>query len=215
MNQRPVVYVVDDDLEVREALRLTLELMDLEVVCAESGPEFLDRYQPAAASCLIVDLRMSGMSGIELLEVMADQGIRLPTIMISGHGDVPAAVRAMKEGVIDFLEKPYRIDALRESVRSAIQIRQESQADELRQSEIRQRLARLTAVERQVFDLTILGLPDKAIAAQAEVSLRTVQLRRARLMRKLEASSRVELVRISQSAAGARTPASHPGTSPH
>ena len=205
MDRKPIVYVVDDDLEVREALRLTLEMMDFDVVAAASGQEFLERYEPGAIGCLVVDLRMAGMSGLQLLAAMADRDIRLPAVMISGHGDIPAAVQAMKEGVIDFLEKPYRIDALRESVRRGIQLHRASQAEESRQAQLRGRLDQLSATERDVLELTVAGLPDKAIAARTGVSLRTVQLRRASLMKKLDVESRIELVRISQtlSASGA------------
>ncbi|MBL9123174.1 MAG: response regulator transcription factor [Planctomycetaceae bacterium] len=198
MDRKPIVYVVDDDHEVREALRLTLEMMDYDVVVSATGPEFLDRFRPEFVSCLIADLRMAGMSGLELLEAMADRDIRLPTIMISGHGDVPAAVQAMKGGVIDFLEKPYRIDALRDSVRRGIELHRASQQEESRQQLLRHRFERLTPAEREVLELTVTGLPDKAIAARLEVSLRTVQLRRASLLKKLEVESRIELVRVAQ-----------------
>jgi len=198
MDRKPIVYVVDDDLEVREALRLTLEMMDFEVIASASGEEFFEHYEPGATGCLIVDLRMAGMSGLQLLEAMADRDIRLPAIMISGHGDIPAAVQAMKEGVIDFLEKPYRIDALRESVRRGIQMHRANQAEESRQSQMRSRLDRLSPTERDVLELTLTGMPDKAIAARTGVSLRTVQLRRASLMKKLEVESRIELVRVAQ-----------------
>lgn len=179
--------------------------MDFDVVAAASGQEFLERYEPGAIGCLVVDLRMAGMSGLQLLAAMADRDIRLPAVMISGHGDIPAAVQAMKEGVIDFLEKPYRIDALRESVRRGIQLHRASQAEESRQAQLRGRLDQLSATERDVLELTVAGLPDKAIAARTGVSLRTVQLRRASLMKKLDVESRIELVRISQtlSASGA------------
>jgi len=198
MEKKPLVYVVDDDFELREALGVTLELMDLEVVCCASGPEFLERYRPAEVGCLIVDLRMDQMSGLELLQAMADRNIRLPAIMISGHGDIQAAVRAMKGGVIDFLEKPYRIDALRASVRRAIQMHRHSHAEELQQAELQQRYEQLCSEERKVLELTVTGMPDKAIAARAQVSIRTVQLRRASLMKKLDAKSRIDLLRLSQ-----------------
>lgn len=183
---------------MREALRLTLEMMDLDVICSASGAEFLERYRPTNLGCLIVDLRMAGMSGLELLERLAEQDIGLPAVMISGHGDVPAAVRAMKEGVIDFLEKPYRIDDLRDAVRRAIEFHRQSRSEELRKTEIKRKLEQLTAAEREILEWTIDGLPDKAIAARAGVSTRTVQLRRASLMKKLEARTRVQLARMAQ-----------------
>jgi two-component system response regulator FixJ len=199
METKPLVYVVDDDRELSKALKVTLELMELEVVCCASGPEFLERYRPANVGCLIVDLRMEAMSGLELVQAMADRNIRLPAIMISGHGDIQVAVRAMKSGVIDFLEKPYRIDALRASVRRAIQMHRASHAEDLRQTELRQRFEQLSSEERTVLDLTVTGMPDKAIAAAAQVSVRTVQLRRASLMKKLKARSRIELIRVAHS----------------
>lgn len=198
MTTKAVVYVVDDDFDLREALRLTLEMMDLEVVCCASAEEFLERHRPDDIGCLIVDLRLSGMSGLELLDIMADRGNRLPAIMISGHGDIQAAVQAMKGGGVDFLEKPYRIDALRASVRAAIELHRQHHQEDLRRADLRNRLEQLSSDERNVLALTIAGLPDKAIAARLNVSVRTVQLRRASLMKKLAAKSRIDLVRLAQ-----------------
>lgn len=180
--------------------------MEIEVVCCASGSEFLRRYRPADAACLIVDLRMAEMSGLELLREMADRNIRLPAIMISGHGDIQAAVQAMKGGVIDFLEKPYRIDALRAAVLRAIHLHRQLHQEHSQQAEQRARYEQLSPEERRVLEMTLTGLPDKAIAARLQVCVRTVQLRRASLMKKLGARSRIELVRWS-SKAGAQQPA--------
>lgn len=198
MQPKPVVYIVDDEPEVREALRVMVEMMDLEPRCYASGPEFLSELDPARIDngCLVVDLKMPEMNGFELLDALEQRGLQLPSIMITGHGDVPAAVRAMKAGAVDFLEKPYRPAALRDCIAEALEADRQTRRATLRRRELRRRFDSLTPSERDVLNLTVAGIPDKVIAARLSVSRRTVQLRRASLMKKLQADSRVGLVHL-------------------
>ena len=200
MISRPVVYIVDDEQAVREALRVTVELMDLEPRCHGLASQFLQDYDKDRIGCLIVDLRMPEMSGLELLDAMTQRGIKLPSIMITGHGDVPAAVLAMKLGAIDFLEKPYRPEVLRDCIQKAVNVDRETRHAENQRLTLKQRMNSLTPSERDILDLTVAGKPDKAIASRLGLSPRTIQLRRASLMKKLHAKSRIELAQLTQQA---------------
>ena len=198
MSQSPTVWVVDDDQQVRESLAALIQSMDLDVECYASGREFLDHYLPTRPGCLVLDLRMPQISGLELFAMLSSRNIHLPVIMISGHGDIPAAVSAMKAGAIDFLEKPYRAAALMESVRRAIELDAHHRQAQAERDELVGRHQTLTTVETDVLQLTVAGKPDKAIAQRLDLSLRTIQLRRASVMRKLNAHSRAELILIAQ-----------------
>jgi two-component system response regulator FixJ len=214
MNDTPVVAIVDDEPDVCEALRVTIELMQFEVACFSSAKEFLERYDRARTSCLIVDLKMPMMSGQELLEELRRKNVSVPAIMISGHGDIPAAVRAVKAGAIDFLEKPYELETLREAIRKAIKIGSQSRQDEALREDLRQRIDSLTPEERSIMDLTIAGRPDKAIAAKLDLSTRTIQLRRASVMKKMRAASRTELTQLAMLALGPRSVAATDSSAP-
>jgi two-component system, LuxR family, response regulator FixJ len=198
MAQSPTVSVVDDDEHVRESLAALIQSMDLDVQCYASGREFLDHYVPTRPGCLVLDLRMPQVNGLELFAMLASRKIYVPVIMISGHGDIPAAVSAMKAGAIDFLEKPYRSAALMESVRRAIELDAHHRQAQAERDELVGRHQTLTTVEVGVLELTVIGKPDKAIAQRLDLSLRTIQLRRASVMRKLNAHSRAELILIAQ-----------------
>lgn len=194
----PTVTVVDDDDQVRESLVALIQSMNLQVECFASGRDFLDRYQHSRPGCIVLDLRMPQLSGLDVIAELSAREIRVPIIMISGHGDIPAAVSAMKAGAIDFLEKPYRGAALMESVRKAVEIDARQREADAHRNDLAERYARLTADERQVLELTAEGKPDKAIALRLDLSLRTIQLRRASVMRKLNVHSRAELIRLAQ-----------------
>ena len=198
MEARPCVHVVDDEAEIREALAVTIGMMDLDFASYASGPEFLERCQPPHRGCLIVDLRMPGMSGLELLDVLQQRRIRLPAIVISGHGDIRTAVQAMRAGAVDFLEKPYRLESLRLSVHRAIEAAERLQRKTTWLDAIKTRYDGLSAEERDVMQLTVSGWLDKTIAAKMSISIRTVQLRRAHLMKKMMAESRAELIQMAQ-----------------
>lgn len=194
----PTVSVVDDDEQVRESLAALIQSMNLDVECYASGHEFLDRFDASLPGCVVLDLRMPQTSGLEVLDELSARNVEVPIIMISGHGDIPAAVSAMKSGAVDFLEKPYRGASLMESIRRAIELdagRRSARAD--RQLLV-DRYATLTDEEKEVLQLTAAGKPDKAIALKLDLSLRTIQLRRASLMRKLRVATRAELIRLAQ-----------------
>ena len=190
----PVVSVVDDDEQVRESLAALIQSMNLEVESYASGREFLDHYNPAQPGCIVLDLRMPQVSGQEVIDELNARQITTPVIMISGHGDIPAAVAAIKSGAVDFLEKPYPGSALMDSVRKALERDEEQRKNQSERQELLDRFETLTPDERQVLELTVAGKPDKAIALKLDLSLRTIQLRRASVMRKMNAHSRAELI---------------------
>jgi two-component system response regulator FixJ len=198
VHRKPIVYIVDDEPEVRTALKVTVELMGLEAATFASAQAFLDSYDPNQVGCLVVDLRMPEMSGQALLETLAARGASIPAIMVSGHGDIPAAVRALGAGAINFLEKPYKLDVLRESIVKAIELSRERMRESAEETAIQQRLEQLTPEERIVMHLTVAGKPDKAIAARLNLSVRTIQFRRASMMKKLNIRTRSQLVAIAQ-----------------
>jgi two-component system response regulator FixJ len=198
MSEAPTVSVVDDDEQVRESLAALIQSMDLDVECYASGREFLDNYTHSRPGCIVLDLRMPQLSGLEVIDVLLERSVHVPIIMISGHGDIPAAVSAMKAGAIDFLEKPYRGAALMESVRRAIELDVRNRRTEAERGQLLERYATLTPEEQEVLRLTVEGKPDKALVAKLDLSLRTIQLRRASVMRKLNAHSRAELIRMAQ-----------------
>jgi FixJ family two-component response regulator len=194
MSSTPVVSVVDDDEQVRESLAALIQSMDVEVEVYASGREFLDHYNPGQPGCIVLDLRMPQLNGQEVIDELNARQINTPVIMISGHGDIPAAVAAIKSGAVDFLEKPYPGSALMDSVRRAIARDAEQRESGNEKQLLLERYETLTADERQVLELTVAGKPDKAIALKLDLSLRTIQLRRASVMRKMHAHSRAELI---------------------
>ncbi len=204
MAVEPVVFVVDDDDAVRESLEFSLRLAGHRVESFASATAFLAGDACAQPGCLITDIRMPGMDGIELQEELKKRNCALPVIVITGHGDVPLAVRAMKAGAGDFLEKPFARDALLAAVQRALEVNA-SAADGAGQSEmIRGRIALLTPKEREVFDRVVAGKQSKVIAHELGSSPRTVEIHRARMMKKLEAASLQDLVRMAI-AAGVHT----------
>ncbi|MGD9719950.1 MAG: response regulator transcription factor [Pirellulales bacterium] len=198
MAESPIVTVVDDDEQVRESLAALIQSIGVEVEAYASGQEFLHRYVHLRPGCIVLDLRMPQVSGQEVLTELAARRIDVPVIMVTGHGDIPAAVAAMKAGAIDFLEKPYRGAALLDAVRRAIATDERSFQAKVERHDLLARYESLTADERDVLWLTAEGKPDKAIALRLDLSLRTIQLRRASVMRKMQASSRAGLIRLAQ-----------------
>jgi two-component system, LuxR family, response regulator FixJ len=194
MMQTPIVSIVDDDQQVRESLAALIQSMNIDVECYASGRDFLDHCTESRPGCVVLDLRMPQISGLEVIEELAARKIDVPVIMISGHGDIPAAVAAIKAGAVDFLEKPYRGSALIESVRRALERDAKQREARAERRELRERYESLTHDEKQVLELTVAGRPDKAIATALDLSLRTIQLRRASVMRKMHARSRAELI---------------------
>ena len=205
MSADPDVHVIDDDDAVRELIDFLLRAAGLSVQTYESATSFLEAAPKITAGCIITDVRMPGLSGIELLRRLQELQIGLPVIVITGHGDVPLAVEAMKCGAVDFLEKPFDDDVLLASVRTALNRSEESAAVEAERAEIRARIAALTQRERDVLDGLVAGHPNKIIAFKLEISPRTVEIYRANLMTKMKAGSLSELVRMALVAVPAKS----------
>jgi two-component system response regulator FixJ len=196
MKKNPVVMVVDDDSGIRNAMRALLKSVGLESVQYASAHEFLAAYQPSQPGCLVLDIRMPGMSGLELQQQLNLRGAVIPVIFMTGHGDIPMAVEAMQHGAFDFLQKPFRDQDLLDCIQRAI-----VRDGELRQSlgehaRIKGHLESLTPREREVLDLMVQGRQNKAIAQVLNVSPRTIEIHRARVMEKMNAQSVAELVRM-------------------
>ena len=190
------VFVVDDDDAVRNSLRLLLKSAGLTTDVASSAQEFLSNYDTAHPGCLVLDVRMPGMSGLEMQHELNVRGASIPVIFITGHGDIPMAVEAMQHGAFDFLQKPFRDQELLDRVQRALTRDTEYRA-RLRQTDrIRERLASLSPREREVLDLVTRGKANKMVAGDLGVSQRTVEIHRAHVMQKMEAGSLAELVRM-------------------
>lgn len=192
----PTVFVVDDDEAVRASLRLLLKSLGIPAITHGSAAEFLAEYEPEHPGCIILDVRMPGMSGLELQDELNRRGAVIPIIFITGHGDVPMAVEAMHHGAIDFLQKPFSDKDLTDRIHEALSIDLRNRAMLGEKDMIRARLAALTPREFQVLRLVTLGKSNKAIAGDLELSQRTVELHRAHLMEKMGASSLAHLVRM-------------------
>lgn len=192
----PTVFVVDDDESVRGSLRFLLRSAGLESRAFGSAPEFLGAYDPAQPGCLVLDVRMPGMSGLELQQELNLRGAVIPVIFITGHGDIPIAVEAMQHGAHDFLQKPFRDEDLIERVRRALAKDAKARAALEEHKVIREHLGSLTPREREVLALMARGKPNKIMAHELGVSQRTVEIHRARVMEKSGASSLAELVRM-------------------
>jgi FixJ family two-component response regulator len=192
----PVVYIVDDDPDMRDSLGFLLKTVGLRTVAFSSAAEFLSAYKSGGPAALVLDIRMPGTGGIDLLEQLTARGVRIPVIFITAYADVPMAVRAMKSGAVEFLEKPFNGQVLLEKVQRAVQRDAERLARESSLGEIRSRLDKLTGKEREVLGMIRDGRPNKEIAARLEVTPRAVELRRASLMRKLGVRSLPDLLRL-------------------
>ena len=190
------VFVVDDDDAVRGALAMLMRSAGLAVEVFASAIEFLDRYERGTEGCLLLDVRMPDMSGLELQERLVEEKIDLPVIIITGHGDVPMAVRAIKAGAFDFVEKPFINDVLLERVQKALDVNRQQASRGAWQGNVSKRLAMLTPREGQVLEMVVSGLSNKAIASELGITDRTVEIHRAKVMRKMEAGSLAELVRM-------------------
>jgi two-component system response regulator FixJ len=196
MSKEPIVFVVDDDQAIRSSLKWLIESVGLQVEAYASADEFMRSYYPGRAGCLLLDVRMPGMSGLELQEHFARNDIHIPIIIITGHGDVPMAVRAMKAGAIDFINKPFNDELLLESIRNALAIDQQQRERQSRRAEIAPRLDHLTPREHEVMEMVTEGRSNKEIAMDLGVSAKTVEAHRARVMEKMGAGSLAELVRM-------------------
>ena len=188
--------VVDDDPGLRNAMRALLKSVGLNCALFASAQEFLDAYQPSQLGCLVLDIRMPGMSGMELQQQLNLRGAVIPVIFMTGHGDIPMAVEAMQHGAFDFLQKPFRDQDLLDRIQRAIERDAKLRKSLGEHARIKAHLESLTPREREVLDLMTKGLQNKMIGQQLGVSPRTVEIHRARVMEKMDATSVAELVRM-------------------
>jgi two-component system response regulator DctR len=189
----PVVHVVDDDGAIRDALAWLLGSRGLAAATWPSAETFLAGHDPAQPGCLVLDIRMDGMSGIELFDALAAAGSAMPVIFLTGHGDVPLAVAALKKGAFDFVEKPFNDNQLVDLVLEALRRDQARRSEHAAEAGLAARLEQLTAREREVMAGVLRGLPNKAIADELGLAMRTVEVHRARLFEKMGVRSAVEL----------------------
>ena len=189
-----VVYVIDDDAAVRDSLEWLIEADDLAVETFDSAAAFLQRPEPDCPACVVVDVRMPGMSGLDLQRQLAAQRRELPVIVITGHGDVDMAVRAMKAGAVDFIEKPFDDRELLDRIRTALERSREAMDERAKTEIFRVRLNSLSPREHEVLDLVVAGKPNKVIAHQLGISEKTVEAHRARVMTKMQAKSFADLL---------------------
>ncbi|MFV1997264.1 MAG: response regulator transcription factor [Acidiferrobacterales bacterium] len=196
MNDGPTVYIVDDDPSVCDSLSWLLESENLVTRTFISAEQFLDAYHPEWKGCITLDVRMPGMGGLELQECLKQRSNLLPVIIITAHADVPMAIRAMKAGAFDFIEKPFLDEQLLGCIRRAIETGNRSRHEQDQRLEIKQHYTTLTPRERQVIQMVVTGMANKVIAADLGLSTKTIEVHRSRIMSKMKARSLSELVRM-------------------
>jgi FixJ family two-component response regulator len=196
VEERAVVFVIDDDPSMRLALEDLVSTVGLEVRAFAAPQEFLQSKRPDAPSCLVLDVRLPGMSGLTFHKELANWGVALPVIFITGHGDIPMSVRAIKAGAVEFLSKPFHDQDLLDAIHAAIEQDRKRRLQATRLAELRERFAKLTERERQIMSLVVIGRPNKQIAAELNLSEMTVKVHRGQVMRKMHAGSLPELVRM-------------------
>jgi two-component system response regulator FixJ len=201
-NNLPTVFVVDDDDAVRKSLRFLFKSLGLTADCQATAQEFLAHYRPEQPGCLVLDVRMPGMSGLELQQELNVRGAMLPVIFITGHGDIPMAVEAMQHGAFDFLQKPFRDQDLIDRVQKALEKDSENRKAHRDVEQLRRQFAELTPREHEVLQLLMAGKSNKVMAADLGLSQRTVEIHRARVMEKTGAHSVAQLVRMALDAGG-------------
>jgi FixJ family two-component response regulator len=192
----PTVFIIDDDRGMRQAIQDLVESVGLRAESFANGQEFLNKGQPPGPSCLVLDVRLPQMSGLDFQSLLAATGIRIPIIFITAHGDIPMSVRALKSGAVEFLTKPFRDQDLLDGIQQALQrdrVTREQQAELLH---VQERYEALTGREREVMTLVVSGLLNKQIASEIGASEATVKIHRGNLMQKMEAGSLIELVRM-------------------
>src|SRR6202047_50722 len=194
--RQSLVFVIDDDTSTRETLSSLIRSVGLRVQHFASAEEFLRCKRPDTDSCLVLDIRLRGMSGLDFQRKLADRGISIPIIFITGHGDIQMSVRAMKAGAVEFLTKPFRDQELLDAIHAAIERDRERRREAVLVAELRERYATLTERERQIMTLVAVGRANKEIAAELNLSEMTVKVHRGQVMRKMHAGSLPELVRM-------------------
>lgn len=194
--ERPVVFVVDDDPAMREALQDLLASVGMDVRLFASTQDFMQAQRPDAPGCLVLDVRLPGASGLSFQEELPRAGVDLPVIFITGHGDIPMTVRAMKAGAVEFLSKPFRDQELLDAIDAAVERHRAQRREAALVAELRQRFAALTQREREIMALLSAGRVNKQIAAELGISEATVKVHRGQIMRKMQTKSLAQLVRI-------------------
>jgi two-component system response regulator FixJ len=192
----PTVFIVDDDSGIRSSIRVLMKSVGLPAMPYPSAKEFLDAYHPHQPGCLVLDIRMPGMSGLELQEALNERGAVIPVIFITGHGDVPMAVEAMRHGAFEFLQKPFRDQDLIDRIQKALARDQETRVSLREHGKTRARIASLTPREREVLELLTSGKANKMMAQDMGLSQRTIEIHRAHVMEKMGAKSVAQLVRM-------------------
>lgn len=194
--EKQTVFVVDDDQAIRHAMGLLLKSVDIDCNTYSSGDDFLKEMPTDPMGCLVLDIRMPGLGGLELQQLLNENGSTLPIIFVTGHGDVPMAVEAMQKGAVDFIQKPFRDQELLDCIGEAFSTNRSSRDAQKQKSEVAMRINKLTNREREVMDLVVTGKPNKVMAYELGVSQRTVEIHRARVMEKMAARSLADLVRM-------------------
>lgn len=192
----PIVFIVDDDASIRTSTERLVRSAGLQVQTFASAQEFLASVRPDGPACLVLDVRLPGQSGLDLQRELNRCGVQIPIIFMTGHGDIPMSVRAMKEGAVEFLTKPYRKADLLDAIRGAIERDRAARTQRLETGALRQRYEQLTPREREVMALVVAGLLNKQIAGELATAERTIKFHRAHIMEKMEADSLAELVRM-------------------
>jgi len=194
----PIVFVVDDDASLRDALKSLIRSVGLQVELFASAQEFLQRKTPDVPSCLVLDIRLPGISGLDFQRKLAEAKIAIPVIFITGHGDIPMSVRAMKAGAVEFLTKPFRDQDLLDAIQLALDRDRARREQDAQIASLRERFEWLTPREREVLPLVVSGIPNKQIAVEIGASETTVKVHRGQLMRKMGAESLPDLVRMAE-----------------
>jgi FixJ family two-component response regulator len=196
-DQQATVFIVDDDASIRHAMQLLLRTVKLSAEIFASADQFLDQYDVSRPGCLVLDIRMPGLGGLELQDRLLSMGSSMPIIFITGHADVPMAVEAMQKGAFDFIQKPFRDQDLLDRISEALSVDRRQRSEQEGRAEVEARFLKLTNREREVMELVVTGKPNKIIAYELGTSQRTVEIHRSRVMDKMQARSLAELVRMS------------------
>ena len=194
----PIVFVVDDDRSVRCSIERLIQSIGLKVQTFRSAGEFLQRARPEGPACLVLDVRLPGLKGLDLQRELTNRGIQLPIIFITAHGDIPMTVRAMKGGAVEFLTKPFRTRHLLDAIRAAIERDRDTLKQRSEVAQLRKRYDLLTPREREVLALLVVGLLNKQIAGELVTTERTIKFHRAHIMQKMRAESIADLIRMAQ-----------------